>query len=84
MSRQVSEGPHERMVGRLLTWVRQRWCRHRFAIEDLVMVNPDSDGDDRVRWPCDKCGKVFHAHCGLNISPGNGFLYRRNATPNAR
>lgn len=21
----------------------------------------------RVRWPCFKCGKVFEAHCGLDI-----------------
>lgn len=21
----------------------------------------------RIRWPCCKCGKVFHAHCGLDI-----------------
>lgn len=26
----------------------------------------------RVRWPCRKCGKVFHAHCGLDISPEHG------------
>lgn len=21
----------------------------------------------RVKWPCTKCGKVFYAHCGLDI-----------------
>ena len=21
----------------------------------------------RVKWPCAKCGKVFYAHCGLDI-----------------
>lgn len=26
----------------------------------------------RVRWPCHKCGKVFSAHCGLDISPKHG------------
>ena len=26
----------------------------------------------RVVWPCAKCGKVFHAHCGLDISPTHG------------
>jgi hypothetical protein len=26
----------------------------------------------RVKWPCMKCGKVFYAHCGLEISPDNG------------
>ena len=69
-------------VERLWSRLKQRLCKHRFAIEDLEMVNPDSDGNDRVRWPCDKCGEVFHAQCGLWISPGNGFLYRRHKTPN--
>lgn len=26
----------------------------------------------RVVWPCAKCGKVFYAHCGLDISPKYG------------
>ena len=26
----------------------------------------------RVQWPCRKCGKVFFAHCGLDISPKHG------------
>lgn len=26
----------------------------------------------RVEWPCAKCGKVFRAHCGLDISPEHG------------
>jgi hypothetical protein len=21
----------------------------------------------RVKWPCKKCGKVFYAHCGIDI-----------------
>jgi hypothetical protein len=28
----------------------------------------------RVVWPCSKCGKVFYAHCGLDISPKHGFI----------
>ena len=31
----------------------------------------------RVRWPCAKCGKVFYAHCGLDISPAHGPAFRR-------
>lgn len=41
------------------------------------MVNPDGD-KDRVSWACGDCGKVFRAHCGLDISPANGYTYRRN------
>lgn len=26
----------------------------------------------RVRWPCAKCGQVFHAHCGLDILSRHG------------
>ena len=67
----------ERPVLRLLEILKQRWCSHRFAIEDLTMVNRESAGKDRVRWNCDKCGKVFRAQCGLDISPSNGPTYRR-------
>lgn len=73
----------ERRVLRLLELLKQRWCSHRFAIEDLTMVNRDSDGEDRVRWHCDKCGKVFRAQCGLDISPANGPTYRRGSLQNA-
>lgn len=72
----------ERLVLRLLERTKQRWCSHRFAIEDLTMVNRESTGKDRVRWPCDKCGKVFHAQCGLDISPTNGPIYWRGSLPN--
>lgn len=26
----------------------------------------------RVKWPCSKCKRVFHAHCGLDIAPAHG------------
>lgn len=32
---------------------------------------------ERVEWPCCKCGKVFRAHCGLDISPEHGFIRAR-------
>lgn len=32
----------------------------------------------RVVWPCAKCGKVFYAHCGLDISPTHGPLKERS------
>jgi hypothetical protein len=28
----------------------------------------------RVEWACFKCGKVFRDHCGLDISPKNGWI----------
>ena len=64
-------------LGGVLARLRQRLCSHSFAIEDLEMVNRNSDGADRVAWPCDKCGKVFRAHCGLDISPTHGPTFRR-------
>ncbi len=65
------------MFKSILTKLRQRFCSHSFALEDLTMVNRDSPGNDRVKWPCDKCGKVFWAQCGLDISPSNGPAFRR-------
>lgn len=32
---------------------------------------------ERVEWPCADCGKIFRAHCGLDISPSNGPMFRR-------
>ncbi len=70
-------------VSSVLANFKQRQCSHRFALEDLKMINPDSPGTDRVEWPCDKCGEVFTAQCGLDIAPENGPLYRRGSeTPN--
>jgi hypothetical protein len=33
---------------------------------------------ERVEWTCCKCGKVFRAHCGLDISPKHGFVRPRS------
>ena len=39
-------------------------CKHKFDLDDLLpRVTPDGG----VSWPCWKCGKVFKAHCGLDI-----------------
>lgn len=73
-----------RRLGRMLERIKQAWCSHRFAIEDLEMVNRESGGDDRVRWYCDKCRRVFTAHCGLDISPSNGPAFRRGKPPNTQ
>ena len=61
-------------------WIKsllQKNCEHVFMLEDLRMINPDSTGADRVEWACDKCGKVFKAQCGLDITPTHGFIQQR-------
>jgi len=30
----------------------------------------------RVSWKCQKCGKVFYAHCGLDISLKYGYIVK--------
>lgn len=60
----------------LLSYFKKKMCSHEFAIEDLKMVNYDG-AEDRVMWPCAKCGKEFRAHCGLDISPKHGPTFRR-------
>lgn len=63
------------VVTRLFRRTKRRFCSHRFALEDLRMVNPDGDLD-RVAWPCAECGETFTAHCGLDISPKHGPTFR--------
>ena len=67
-------------LGGVLMKLKQHFCAHRFALDDLTMVNKDSSGADRVSWPCDKCGKMFRAQCGLDISPEHGPIFRRKTT----
>ena len=31
----------------------------------------------RVRWPCAKCGKVFYAHCGLDIGHEGNIIRKK-------
>ena len=63
-------------INRMLHAVKVRICKHEFTLSDLKMVNPDG-GSDRVQWPCSKCGKVFKAHCGLDIVPANGYCTKQ-------
>jgi hypothetical protein len=60
----------------MLTKLKQRFCTHMFDINELV-GRPTPDGD--VTWPCSKCGKVFKAHCGLDIVPRHGDMFFRGA-----
>lgn len=64
-------------VIRWLNTVLHKKCKHRFALEDLHKTGDDEDSDTRVEWACADCGKVFKAHCGLDISPKHGFMFRR-------
>ncbi len=67
------------MLRRFSKWADdlKKWrCHHEFAIEDLKIVNEQGWGD-RVAWECAKCGKLFRAHCGLDITPENGPMFRR-------
>jgi hypothetical protein len=84
-----------------MKWLKQRFCRHRLALEDLHLTGikppekpnrlaPYDDWRDywdeywhgewvkkRVAWPCDRCGEVFYAHCGLDLY-GKGRVYWRD------
>jgi hypothetical protein len=33
----------------------------------------------RVKWPCSKCGKVFYAHCGLDIAHEGNIVRKKKA-----
>ena len=38
----------------------------------------------RVSWRCSKCGRIFYAHCGLDISPEHGPIIPPNDGAEAR
>ncbi len=52
-------------------FIKRALCLHRFIVSDLHTVE-GAPSHKRVAWPCCKCGKVFRAHCGLDISPRFG------------
>ncbi len=39
----------------------EEWCKYYSAPHE------HDSHTKRVMWPCSKCGKVFYAHCGLDI-----------------
>lgn len=44
-----------------------------YYFSNYVDVERNSEGyKKRVVWPCDKCGKEFYAHCGLDIIGTHG------------
>lgn len=65
-----------KFIRTLILRIKQKFCKHNFNIRQLEMVNRDGL-NDRVKWPCAKCGKVFRAHCGLDISPKYGKITDR-------
>lgn len=105
MTGNVAHRPRRRLQP-VVVWLRQRFCRHTFAIEDLSLTGiPEPEkpanqfdrmawdnywhqywhgdwNEKRVQWPCSKCGKMFFAHCGLNISPQHRAVFRREQPHN--
>lgn len=76
MESEASPAPLRQVVGRIIRSIREWFCRHEFQLADLNKIN--EDGPERVSWPCVKCGKVFTAHCGLDIAPRHGFIIPPN------
>jgi len=62
------------MLKRFWRFLRPKRCIHKFRPVDLKMIA--KDGPERVEWPCCKCGKIFRAHCGLDITPKHGSVER--------
>ena len=63
------------MIRKWIQQIRERFCSHEFDMADLKTTQ-SIHFHERVLWPCYKCGKVFKAHCGLDISPKHGYIMR--------
>ena len=46
-----------------IKWFKKSICWHTFDMADLK----SRDVDGNVSWACSKCGKIYIAHCGLDI-----------------
>lgn len=84
-------------IDNIFLWFKQQFCLHHFYTEDLNEgYTPPQMPEGltieeeyrhpafthRVRWACAKCGKQFHAHCGLDIVGGpkhKWVAYRRTS-----
>lgn len=64
-------------IGQLIQRFRESRCGHIFDLSALRKTGESEEGNRRVQWPCQKCGKVFFAHCGLDISPKHGPIVPR-------
>lgn len=63
-----------------MSWLiklKQWRCKHSFYLEDLTRHPELEETNQRVSWACHKCGKVFKANCGLDISPEHGYMMRK-------
>jgi len=49
-------------VQQVVVWLRQRFCSHTGYLEDMERLS-----DSQVTCPCNKCGKVLSAFCGLDL-----------------
>lgn len=47
----------------LLKKLKTLLCKHEFYTKDMQY----RDKYGIVRWPCQKCGKMFEAECGIDI-----------------
>lgn len=63
---------------KLYNWIKLKFCNHAFVIEELKRNNEDPLSDDRVVWPCVKCGKKFYANYGLKIPKNNKSYFRHH------
>jgi len=57
----------------------KRMCKHECNLEDMIniesllpeFIDCPNYMDDLLYWriicPCRKCGKVLHAHCGVDL-----------------
>ena len=57
----------------LLKNLKQKFCYHMLYTKDM-QLNETAGHYNRITWPCHKCGKVFSAHCGLDITPKHGYI----------
>lgn len=48
--------------------VRQFFCRHECSIRKLHRRTELEDGLYMVECPCEKCGKLLVADCGLSLA----------------
>lgn len=61
----VTEKPERVKRGslrRMVVWLRQRWCSHTGYLENMERLS-----ESQVTCPCNKCGKLLSAFCGLDL-----------------
>ena len=51
------------MVNNIFTNMKQMLCKHLFRVKDMQVRN----AEEKVKWHCHKCNKIFTGNCGLDI-----------------